>query len=708
MRGTPGSGVANVTYTGAISGGSGTAGTVVDSTPGGGDGGGGAGGGGLTVDRSTYLAWAARDRKVGALVEVIGDPLTGLYGEVQIGYSLKDPVRHAQFNVADSRVSRYAPVSLADGDKDVTITLYAGPSSSIQAWEAFFGHTDGDTNDGPYLPRGTFRAITYAGDWIGRPGCVRSTGFQGTRRGEIIYRYALSAGIPIDPAIQYLGRIVSRPFEYNGVPILDLFERLGEIEGFFPRITADNVLTFISDRYVFTGEPVFAFTDSNVFNLTDEPPQHPPTTFVLSGSRMTQESLGDATQNTVVSTVAGVDATTGYPFATITTTTSERGVVLRTVIEEYETYQRDGVALGPLDYQLRRKTEIENTWVRQTPLYYEMYGRLTTQLSRRVQRVYDTTGVPCKAAIGYAWTGGGTFTTATAALLLIQETAWDVTWNEDVNGIPNCTLSSQVQTTSEWYAPQKPAGSGGVLYSDGKYRDGDAYTWRVLETATENWIDSRLYLIEPKVTVSRRLNRWAITAISGTDVTETFVAAETQFESWVGNSTNTHHVHELQIHSATIPGGNQGSGRDNAGRLLNNVREEIEGPVPGPPMGSATTPQFQQEPFFSTYTATLPYQPNRVTDVIEAAEDEDELQGVSMRRLVMALCSTVKLSHPMLPYLQPGDPVTVTNRARNMVARRGYVDAIEIACDVTAGRGAQTTTVKLIPDWPVWPRNVTP
>ena len=711
MRGTPGSGVAVVTYPGTITGGSGTAETIVDSTPGGGEGGGGAGGGTITIDRTTYLSYAARDRKVGARVEVIGDPLTGLYGDVSISWSLRDPVKRASFNVADKRVSRYAPVSLADGDKDVTITLLAGPSSSIQSWEAFFGHTDGNQNDGPYLPRGTFRAITYAGDWIGLPGCVRSTGLQGIRRGDIIYRYALSAGIPIDPAIQYLGRIVSRPFEYNAVGILDIFERLGEIEGFFPRITDENVLSFISDRYVFTGEPVYAFTDSNVISVTDETPQHPPTTFVLSGSRMTQESLGDAVQTTTVSTVAGADATTGYPYATITTTTSERGTVIRTVVEEFETFQLDGVTAGPLDFQLRRKTEIENTWERATPLYYEMYGRLTTRLQRRVQRIYDTTGVPCKAATGYAWASGARCLAASAALMLVQETTWVCDWNEDVNGQPNCTLSSQTETVKEFYAPQKPSGSGGVLYADGTYRDGDSYTWRTVEEATENWFDFRLYAIQPEVRVARRLSRYAVTTISGADITETYVtAAETQFEDWLGNATNTHYIHTLQIHSATIasPTLAQGGQRDNAGRLLVGTREEVDGPVPGPPVGSPVVPQFQQERFSSVYAVTLPYQPNKVTEIIEAAEDEDELQSVAMRRLVMALCSTVKILHPMLPYLQPGDPITLTNAARTMSAQRGYVDAIDIACNVTAGSGMQTTTVKLIPSWPVWPRNVTP
>jgi len=711
MRGIPGSGIAAVTYPGTIVAGSGTGGIVVDSTPGGGTGGGGAGGGGLTVDRTTYLSYAARDRKVGARVEVIGDPLTGLYGDVQLSWSLRDPVKHASFSVADKRVSRYAPVSLADGDKDVTITLLAGPSSSIQSWEAFFGHTDGSTNDGPYLPRATFRAISYAGDWIGLPGCVRSTGFQGTRRGDIIYRYALSAGIPIDPAVQYLGRIVSRPFEYNAVPILDIFDRLGEIEGFFPRITADNVLTFVSDRYVFTGEPVFDFTDSNVYNLTDETPQHPPTIFALSGSRMTQESLGDAVQTTVMTPVVGADATTGAPYATYTWITSERGTVIRSVVEEWETFSLDGVTAGPLDFQLRRRTEIENTWERATPLYYEMYGRLTTRLNRRVQRTYDTTGVPCDAATGYTWASGAHCVAASAALMLVQERTWDCTWNEDVNGQPNCTLASQTETIKEFYAPQKPSGAGGVLYADGTYRDGAAYTWRTVEEATENWFDFRLYAIQPEVRVTRRLSRYAVTAISGPDITETYVtAAETQFEDWLGNATNTHYIHTLQIHSATIssPTLAQGGQRDNAGRLLAGTREEVDGPVPGPPVGSPVVPQFQQERFTSTYTVTLPYQPNKVAEVIEAAEDEDELQSVAMRRLVMALCNTVKLVHPTLPYLQPGDPVTLTNAARNLVAQRGYVDVIDIACDVTAGRAVQTTTVKLIPHFPVWPRNQTP
>ena len=138
------------------------------------------------------------------------------------------------------------------------------------------------------------------------------------------------------------------------------------------------------------------------------------------------------------------------------------------------------------------------------------------------------------------------------------------------------------------------------------------------------------------------------------------------------------------------------------------TREEVDGPVPGPPVGSPVVPQFQQERFSSIYTVTLPYQPNKVAEVIEAAEDEDELQSVAMRRLVMALCSTVKLTHPMLPYLQPGDPVTLTNAARNISAQRAYVDAIDISCDVVSGRAAQTTTLKLIPSWPVWPRNATP
>lgn len=710
MRGTVATAALQVTYTGAIAGGDGTMAVNQQTAPA------GAGSGALAVDYGPYLAAIVRDRKTGANVFLDGGLVEGTFGAVTTTVSLDQPVKAATFNVADRRVARFADVSYTDGDKACTIDHLAGPSEDIRTWSAFIGRTEpgANGNEGPYRPRQAFGCVSYAADWSTRPGCIRSTGWQGHKRGWYVRQHALSAGISMPASVENLGRVVQRPIDYTGTT-LDLIKRWGELEGWWPKVDDEtNSLDIISDRYVFQGEPVFAFDDSNILGPgpIDQPPVNPPTAYVLSGAKMTDESAGDAQQVTVVLPQPGIDAN-GDPTNTIITTVTERGVVVFQSTESWECFSPDGVALGQFDFRLRRRTDVESVWERAAPLPDEAVGRLTTQLKRRTQRDYDTTGVPLKtgATGGHVWTIGGTFDRTQAELIQVQEIVWEDVWNTDLAGVANCSLKSQSQTTQQYYSPLKPQVDGGVAYGDGSFRADDAYSFRVVDLMEENWSDYRFVgATNPEVDVARRISMYAVTGIdTGTgQKTEGFVNAQSEFEKWVGNGSNSHYVHSKQVHSNAIASPSQSQGNQflQAGRLLANSRDEQDGPVPGPPTGSANVPQFTQQPFQASFYLDLPYVDNKVTEFIEAAEDVDELRNVALRRTKIALSNMVTITHRHLPYLQPGDPVTVTSGCRNMFAKRGYVAQVDTSVDLKSGEGAQTTIVMVLNDWPVYPELV--
>lgn len=683
------------------------------------DGGAGAGGSGTGVegtseaDPGPYQAFSSRERQCGATLTIDGVEIVGLTGEVVITESLDNPVKTVDVSVTDERLPRFVEGSLSNGHKPMTVTLHAGPSGGIESWLAFSGRSRPKPNTGDILMRGGFSGESYAADYLGKIGCLRANPLQGYRRGYLLGLLFASAGVPLVPNIDNLGRVVRRPVDLQIGP-LEQAMRWGEMEGLWNRWNDENqAFEFISDRYVFQGAPLMHFSNpGNTYSMEDAPPSNPATKFVFSGARLTEESINpDSQQTTRRYEDSGIDAN-GLPWLTETIVTSERGAPLLTVTTRYETYQLPGVTLGPLDYQIRGRTTDEITYERAAPLWNEVgQGRITQQIRTRVMRTYDMSAIDWYQghAGGHVWTTGGTYDRAQAELILVQEVRWDNTWNTDENSqIASCTLKSQRVTTSQYYSPLLPESLGGYTYGDGKLHADAEYTWREVEQKDEVWWDSRFAAaIQPEVRVVRNTSMWvpnAIEAVTG-QPTEEYRVALYETERWTGNASQTEgeHVRTRQANGISVSFQETGANPNKGLALGPPLVERFVGPVPGPPTASPDVPLFQQQPWQITISLDTDYTEAMTAELLEGAEDEAEGLIVARRRFILAHCSFVPIRHPHVPFLRPGDPILVTCARRGMTARRAFIWSIETRQRVgTSGKGEQLTLAAVLPDAPVW------
>lgn len=672
----------------------------------------------ITSDPGHYQAFATRERQCGATVTLDGVEVVGITGEVVIEESLDNPVKTVDVNVTDRRVARFVEASWSDGHKPMTVTLRAMPLSgslagTIKSWLAFAGRSKPKTNTGDVMLRGGYAGESYAADSLGKIGCLRANPLQGYHRGYLLGQLFASAGVPLSSNIDNLGRIIRRPVDLQISP-LEQVMRWGEMEGWWVRWNdTEGAFEILPDRYVFAGPPLITFSNpGNVYAIEDTPPSNPVTKLIFSGAKLTAESINpDNEQLTQEYQDDGVDAN-GLPWVTKTKVTSERGAPLLIETTRYETYQLPGVTLGPLDFQIRGRTTEEIVYERAAPLWSEVgQGRITQQVRSRTLRTYDMSAIDWRVghAGGHVWTTGGTYDRAQAELLLVQEMKTENTWNTDDNSqIANCTLKAQKVTLSQYYSPLKPDSAGGYAYGDQKFRADEAFTWQVVQEKDETWWDGRFVAaIEPEVRVVRNTSMWvpnAIEAVTG-QPTEEFRVALYETENWKGNASQTEGEHRRvrQANGIAVSFDETGANPLKGLALGPPLVERFIGPVPGPPTASPDVPLLQQQPWQVAITLTTGYTENQQAELLEGAEDEGEGATVARRRFILSQCSLVPCRHPHVPFLRPGDPVLVNDPVRGMTARRGFIWSIQQRQRVgTSGKGEQTTSVMVLPDYPVW------
>ena len=164
MRGTPGTGTAQVVTPWLTSGaGTGTAAVTAPAAA-------GAGTGPAEVDRALITAALLQARWGGARVTVDGERMSQLVGQVSLEESLDNPVPLATFTLLTPRLARHHPDTLAWGQHDAEITFRMGSPGFVEEWDAFTGRTEPTGNSGAYCPRGDLRAVGIAAGWTGKLG----------------------------------------------------------------------------------------------------------------------------------------------------------------------------------------------------------------------------------------------------------------------------------------------------------------------------------------------------------------------------------------------------------------------------------------------------------------------------------------------------------------------------------------------------------
>lgn len=265
----------------------------------------------LEVDRTLFLAFYSRVRLCRPDVYVDAELMANLVDTVEIDESLDDPVRYATFTLSDKRSAFFDPATLSNGERAVAIDLWSGPPGSVLKWEnAFIGNTETSTNTMPYRPRGAFRAVSLSAKWADRLGCLNIPAMSGLTRGAILAAFFASAGVPIANAGSLGGAVVTKKIDITGTPF-DLVKEFGEIEGWLPRATLDGTgLEVISEDTILDGSPIFAFDESNTFDVPETTPDRPVTDWILSTTHITDDPASPA-----VTAAAGGSTSTTAPAA---------------------------------------------------------------------------------------------------------------------------------------------------------------------------------------------------------------------------------------------------------------------------------------------------------------------------------------------------------------------------------------------------------
>lgn len=605
----------------------------------------------LDVDRTLFLAFYARVRLTRPDVYLDEELMANLVDSVSLESSLGDPIDYATFTLSDKRVAFFDAATVSNGERAVDIDFWAGPPGAVLKWDAFTGTTETSQNTMPYRPRGTFRSVSLAAKWANNIGCLNVPAFSELTRGEILAAFAESAGVFISNAITSGGGIVRKPIDIAGKTPFELVQEFGEIEGWFARTTIDGTaLELISEDQMLAGAPVFAFDESNTFDVPETCPNRPVTDWILSATQAAIPASDGAPVVTLVES-DGIDEN-GDPTKLRTKITTQYGVEVERVTEQWATVITPGVDLSAAKFQITNRVTIVNTW---TPFnYVDASGvtqqMLSTLLSARVTRTEELTGIPYAVANtdGHDWIQGGRFNTTRATLILTETITEAFTWNAD------CSPSTTSRTVQRYYAPLgDPAASDVFIYPDGSYRYGATarYLWTTVETQFTNW-NGRT---DGRTTLSK------------------YFPAGKAATPW-----DAFDIEAFKVVSMTADLPTQ------------------------PTSGNAAQPQFTQQVLVAEFDATDASGYAKFTQapgIVAMAESVDELNAIARRRIRRALSDTLDIPHNCVPYLRVGDHVSVTNHARSLIDADAYVTAIKRTAAVLNGAMRQTTSVSIPPSW---------
>jgi hypothetical protein len=274
----------------------------------------------LSVDRTVFLAFYARVRLNRADLYIDDELMLNLVDTVELDSSLADPIDYATFTLSDKRSAYFDPATVSRGSAPVSIDLWAGPPGSVLNWQnAFVGNMETSTNTMPYRPRGVFKAVSLAALWANLLGCLQVPAMSGMTRGAVLAAFFESAGVALSNAGTLGGGIVTKPVDISGVTPFQLVQDFGEIEGWFARATDDGTgLEVISEDHILDGAPVFAFDESNTFDMPETTPDRPVTDWILSTTQITTDppipmTGGAAASGSTVTTSGGGSAPAAPP-----------------------------------------------------------------------------------------------------------------------------------------------------------------------------------------------------------------------------------------------------------------------------------------------------------------------------------------------------------------------------------------------------------
>ena len=622
-------------------------------------------GGTVSISRAMQIACSGRTRHVRVLVYIgvngAWTLLDGLTGRVEWGQTLDVVSDWARFTVADQRACRWHASSLAAGGVPVRIDLRVRTNEADSTQTVFVGRTLSGSNADALRPKATFRCEGLAAAWgkRGRHASVSRGARSGYRRGDALKAWAAAAGLPtVGMVIPDGGRCV-KAIDLVSETGQSLLERFALVEGWHFRPRTDGTIEILDRDYV-NGAARFAFTPTTYDSLGETLPDRPITYWTLTGTQIDESRLGQRST---------VTANASTPAGSASVSVTYEGDV-----EVYRTWT-EGIGRGQLQ---ERKHEVFTEWNRTAD------NLPTGQMKSRRHLVWGWVNPECAVALGTLCWDGKYHLTQSWSWRIVQEIVETLTWGD-------CTIERKTTTTKRYYASlgfrsNPPAN---CLRQDGTYRSVDA--GQTEDALIEVGKEIADYKTDGSET-AKRVEIWGWVPDGYESAVGPPPADTAKERYWIANVL----VGAAAASHAGVRAANGGAlSSSSAGAQV--------------PRANGTEPQHKTDPIQLTYEISgsgFPYAEGSAT--VAEAQSVPELQVAAEMIAESQLGTRYPLDHAGLVWLQVGDPVTVTGissrdaatgtvtAVRNLAARAGYVESMDLSVDTASGAFDGKTTV-LVP-----------
>jgi len=634
-------------------------------------------GGTATADRTSLMAWAAQIRRTATRV-LLGDTaedMVRLRDGVSVNVDSDSPVATATFRLTDDRCAYHATDSIATGGVLAKIRCRIATDDADADTLVFSGLTESATNEDPYVPTATIQCAGDGAEWLDSVGCIALAAFGNYTRADVLRAFAEAAGIDGDRIIGGEGSgTVNLALDLSGLSVWELARRFGEVEDWYVRVVGDT-LELIPARQIIGAQaaPVFDFTQSNYFSVREDPPVRPFTRYILSTVGVPEEILSGGTEEVTTAIVGGTD-TLGVRWEIRTITTTYNNVVTNERIEEWRDIAIPGETPSAVAWRLWKLTETTTDWG--TVVVGGVTLR-TARISEQRTIVHEWYSAPCRTASGFVWTDGIRRIDNAATWQVTEDTVVTYTYE----AAPSCLLSAKTTLKGGWYSEKVATGQA---YDDGTERNDNSYPWIAYDAGLPYRVIEETYSEETtdtvrSVTSSSVESGWHIPPGSSLLVDEwgEISSTSTRWSTAVGSGIVTEAT-ETHLENGSL----EYASKSYAGELPVLVR------------ASADIPQYKTVPLVLTAVAAGDrYTYQTQTETVFDAESIAELTTVARRRFRDTLSPRVTILHPALPLLGLYDVVTVTDPARELDEKVGYISAYRLALDPLNGGLRQETTV---------------
>ena len=631
-----------------------------------------------TVDREALTAWAAQIRRT--LTRVLlgeeAEDVLRLRDAVSVNVDSASPCATASFRLSDARTAYFATDTIATGGVPVSIRCRISTEGATADTLVFSGRTEGLSNEDPYVPTAAVQCAGDGAEWLDSIGCLSLAAFGGYTRAEILRQFAEAAGIDGDRIVGGDGSgTVTLALDLSGLSVWELARRFAEIEDWYPREEGGTLnLIPATDVVGDAANPIFDFTPSNYFSVREDPAVRPTTKHVLSTVGVPEEILTGGTEETTVEIKGGTDAL-GDRWEIRTSTTTDNGVTVSQLIEEYRDIAIPGVTPSEIAWRLWRSEETVTDWV---TVNYQGVTLRTSRIDEQRTTIREWYSAPCQTSNGYVWADGTRHSDDAATWRVTSESVTSYTYDTGT-----CLLTAKTTRIGGWYSPIVETGSG-YAYDDGTERLGAAYTYTAPAADPPFALVEETYSEENSDTL-KSVNSEIVN--SGWRVPPGSASVEEEWGERTGSRTRW----------STTPGSGviaEATAEFFADGSTQYASKVYAGELPALARASASVPQYRTVPLVLTATAegTL-YAPTQKVETVWGAERIEELEAVARRRFRDEMSPRVTILHPALPLLKLYDVVTVTDPARGLDEKQGYVTAYRLNLDPLNGGLRQETTV---------------